>query len=174
MNSNAAIISYLQSIFRGKRIGLIWDKPQQSFCDEVVQFIERCNADKATKTKIVLELVDEGLTPIIQVPDVAVNKIFKALVKQKYHVYRSGLDMKIGGVESVPRKTLVDVVLDAIAEINDQNFETHYIMDTFKCCGLNPWSQQKSLEAFREHLDWLEANKVLKAMLANQKALSLT
>lgn len=47
-------------------------------------------------------------------------------------------------------------------------------MDAFKRCGLNPWSQQKSLEAFREHLDQLEANKVLKAMLANQKALSLT
>ena len=176
MNSNAAIIyiSYLQSIFRGKTIGLIWDKHSSHYCDEVVEFIERCNADKATKTKIVLELVDEGLTSIIQVPDVAVNKIFKALVKQRYHVYRSGLEMKIGEKISVPRETLVDFVLDAIAEINRQNFETHYIMDAFKRCGLNPWSQQKSLEAFREHLDRLEANKVLQAMLANQKALSLT
>jgi hypothetical protein len=56
--------------------------------------------------------------------------------------------------------------LDAIAEINHQNFETQ---GTFKCCGLNPWSQQKSLEAFREHLDWLEANKVLKTMLSIKK-----
>jgi hypothetical protein len=177
MNSIAAIIyiSYLQSIlFRGKTIGLIWDKHSSHYCDEVVEFIERCYADKATKTKIVLELVDEGLMPIIQVPDVAVNKIFKALVKQRYHVYRSGLEMKIGEKISVPGETLVDFVLDAIAEINRQNFETHYIIDAFKRCGLNPWSQQESLEAFREHLDRLEANEVLKAMLANQKALSLT
>jgi hypothetical protein len=27
--------------------------------------------------QIVLELVDEGLTPIIQVPDVAMNKVFR-------------------------------------------------------------------------------------------------
>ena len=66
MNSNAAIIyiSYLQSIFRGKTIGLIWDKHSSHYCDEVVEFIEQCNADKATKKKIVLELVDEGLTPM--------------------------------------------------------------------------------------------------------------
>jgi hypothetical protein len=89
MNSIAAIIyiSYLQSIFRGKTIGLIWDIHSSHYCDEVVEFIERFNADKATKTKIVLELVDKGLMLIIQVPDVAVNKIFKALVKQSYHVY---------------------------------------------------------------------------------------
>jgi hypothetical protein len=55
--------------------------------------------------------------------------------------------MKIGEKISVPRETLVDFVLDAIAEINHQNFETHYIIDAFKCCGLNPWSQQKSFEA---------------------------
>jgi hypothetical protein len=32
----------------------------------------------------------------------------------------------------------------------------------------------KSLTAFKEHLDNLEANDVMKAMLSNQKALSLT
>jgi len=30
--------------------------------------------------KIITEMVDEGLTPILQVPDITVNKIFKAVV----------------------------------------------------------------------------------------------
>jgi len=42
-----------------------------------------------------VELVDEGLTPIIQVPDVAVSKVFKSAVKGKYHTYRSGKTIKI-------------------------------------------------------------------------------
>jgi hypothetical protein len=84
MNSNAAIIyiSYLMTMFWGEKIGLIWDKHSSHYSDEVLEFIERCNADKEAGTQIVLELVDEGLTPIIQVPDVAVNKVFKSAVKK--------------------------------------------------------------------------------------------
>jgi len=44
MNSIAAIIyiSYLQSIlFRGKTIGLIWDKHSSHYCDEVVELLSR-------------------------------------------------------------------------------------------------------------------------------------
>jgi hypothetical protein len=67
-------------MFRGTTIGLIWDKHSSHFSAEVEEFVEKCNADKANDTRIVLELVDEGLTPIIQVPDIAVNKVFKAAV----------------------------------------------------------------------------------------------
>jgi hypothetical protein len=83
MTANASIIyiSYLMSMFHGKTIGLIWDKHSIHYCADVMEFIERCNADNATETRIVVELVDEGLTPIIQVPDVAVNKVFKSTVQ---------------------------------------------------------------------------------------------
>jgi hypothetical protein len=60
----------------------------------------------------------------------------------------------------------VEFALDAIKEIND-------ITDAFNRCGLNPWSQNKSLEAFQQHLDKLESNDVLRAMLLNQNALDL-
>jgi hypothetical protein len=40
-------------------------------------------------------------------------------------------------------------------------------------CSLNPWSEQNSLQAFKDHLDKLEDNDVLKTMLLNQKALSI-
>lgn len=175
MTSCAAIIyiSYLMSMFHGKTIGLIWDKHSSHYSAEVEEFVEKCNADKATDTRIVLELVDEGLTPIIQVPDVAVNKVFKAAVKEKYHAYRSGLQVAIGKKISVPREKMVEFVLEAIAEINEQNNESQFIRDAFKRCGLNPWSKENSLQAFEEHLAKLEANQVLKTMLTNQQALSL-
>jgi hypothetical protein len=175
MNANAAIIylAYLMNMFRGKTIGLIWDKHTSHYCDEVQEFVKCCNADKATTTRIVLELVNEGLTPIIKVPDAVVNKVFKAAVKRQYHNYRSKLPVRIWEKISVSRETLVDFVLDAIEQINEQNDETPYIMHAFKQCGLNPWSMSKSLEAFEEHLDNLEANEIMKAMLSTQKAMTL-
>lgn len=176
MNANAAIIylSHIMNICRGKTIGLIWEKHSAHYGEEVTQFIERCNNDPATKTKIVLELVDEGLTPIIQVPDIAVNKVFKAGVKQRYYKYRSELPINIGKKISVPRETLVQFVLDTIDDINNQNKEKEYIKDAFKRCGLNPWSTQHSLDAFEDHLNNLESNEVLHAMISNQKPIQLT
>jgi hypothetical protein len=67
----------------------------------------------------------------------------------------------------------VEFALDAIKEINDHNNEHQFITDAFNRCGLNPWSQNKSLEAFQQHLDKLESNDVLRAMLLNQNALDL-
>ena len=175
MTSNASIIyiSYLTSMFRGKTIGLIWDKHSSHYSADVMEFIERCNADNATETRIVMELVDEGLTPIIQVPDVAVNKVFKSAVKGKYHTYRSGLPIKIGEKVSISRETMVQFILEAISDINIKNYDEPFIRDGFKRCGLNPWSEAQSLNAFKDHLDKLEENEVLKTMLKNQKALSL-
>jgi hypothetical protein len=68
---------------------------------------------------------------------------------------------------------LVDFVLEAIEEINEQNNEHQFISDSFKKCGLNPWSKDNSMKAFTDHLDSLESNEILRAMLANQRALPL-
>jgi len=98
MTSNAAIyISFLLNMLKSKKIGLIWDKNTSHYSNKVLQFIKKCNEEATSLEKIVLELVDEGLTPIIQVTDVAVNKI------------------------TVSREQLLDFVLDTINEINQDN-----------------------------------------------------
>ncbi len=125
-----------------------------------MEFIQKCN-DDSTTTHIVLELVDEGLTPIIQVPDVAINKVFKAGVKKRYHQHRTELSVEVGKKVSISREMLVDFVLQTIEEINEQNNDNHFITDSFKKCGLNPWSKENSLQAFQEHLDSLESNEIL-------------
>jgi hypothetical protein len=68
---------------------------------------------------------------------------------------------------------LVEFVLGAIEEINEQNNDHCFISDLFKKCGLNPWSKDNSLKAFVDHLDSLESKEILNAMLANQTALPL-
>jgi hypothetical protein len=176
MTSNAAIIyiSFLLNMFKGKKIGLIWDKHTSHYSNEVLEFIKKCNEEATSSTsKIVLEMVDEGLTPIIQVPDVAVNKIFKAGVKKRYHQYRSTLPVTIGKKITVSREQLVDFVLDTIDEINQDNNDYPHITNAFKRCGLNPWSKSSSLQAFQQHLMQLERNAILQAMINNQKAVPL-
>jgi hypothetical protein len=175
MTANAAIIyvSYLMSMFKGKKIGLIWDKHTSHYCTEVLDFIAKSNVETTTSTKLVAEMVDEGLTPIIQVPDVAVNKVFKAGVKKRYHEYRSGLPVTIGKKITVSREKMVEFVLDTIEEINMSNNENQFIADAFKRCGLNPWSRAQSMEAFHQHLQKLESNEILRAMISNQNVLSL-
>ena len=174
MTSNTAIIyiAYLRSMFQGKRIWLTWDKHTSHYSEEALNFITRSNEENKD-TKVLVELVDEGLTPIIQVPDVAVNKVFKAAVKKRYHQYRAELPVVIGKKVSVTREQLVDFVLQAIDEINEDNNDNLFIHDAFKKCGLNPWSKNNSLKAFKDHLDSLEENMILKAMLTNQTALPL-
>ena len=120
------------------------------------------NEDDTTNTSIILEFVDEGLTPIIQVPDIAVNKVFKAGVKQRYHQYRSTLPVAIGEKVVVSCEMLVDFVLDTIWEINGDNNEHQFIAESFRRCGLNPWCREKSLEAFHNHLEALKKNTCYK------------
>jgi hypothetical protein len=143
MTSNAAIIylSYLINIFKGEKIGLIWDKHTSHYSEEVLQFIQNCNEDDSTTTSIVLELVDEGPTPIIQVLLETTTTDWKKVVAS--------------------REMLVDFVLDTISEINNDNNKHQFIAESFRRCGLNPWSKEKSLEAFQNHLDALEKNDVL-------------
>jgi hypothetical protein len=175
MTSNAAIIyiSFLMNIFHGKKIGLIWDKHSSHYSDEVLQFIDKCNNQETTTTKIITETVDEGLTPIIQVPDVAVNKVFKDGVKKLYHEFRSSLPVTVGKKITVTREQLVDFVLQTIDKINKKNEDQRSIADAFIQCGLNPWGATKSLEAFHNHLTKLESNEILRAMITNQMALEL-
>jgi hypothetical protein len=66
------------------------------------------------------------------------------------------------------------MVLGSIADNNGCSGKQLLIQDAFKYCGLNPWSSENSLKAFKEHLDQLENNNILKAMIIkNQEAVKL-
>jgi hypothetical protein len=149
MTSNAAIIylPHQMNKFKGKRIGLIWDKHTSHYSKEVLQSIKKCNEDESTTTTIVLEFVDEGFTPITQVPDVVVNKVLIRIedkispvpCRDTSHNWQKGC---------VSCEMLVDFVLDTIDDINNDNNEHQFISESFKRCRLNPWSKEKSMEAF--------------------------
>jgi hypothetical protein len=68
----------------------------------------------------------------------------------------------------------VEMILGSFADINDCSTKQLKIHDAFKYCGLNPWSSENSLKAFKEHLHKLENNNILKAIThTNQEAVQL-
>ncbi len=95
-----------------------------------MQFIKESNSKN--KTKIVPALVDEGLTPIIQVPDVAINKTFKQTLKDQYYKHQLELEITIGTKLWVTRDKMVEFMVNVINEINDVSTKTLMIQDTFK------------------------------------------
>ena len=93
------------------------------------------NNDNSNKTTIIPVLVDEGLTPIIQVPGVVVNKTFKQKLKEQYYKHRLELDITIGTIIPVSRDKFIEFVLNAIEYINNISTKTFPIQDAFKYCG---------------------------------------
>jgi hypothetical protein len=68
---------------------------------------------------------------------------------------------------------VVKFILQSIDDINRQNIQSFLIHDAFNYCSLNPWSMENCMKAFEEHLDQLESNQILKAMITNQTAVQL-
>jgi hypothetical protein len=74
----------------------------------------------------------------------------------------------------VSRSKVIDFILESIADINQKSAKDLSIQDAFKFFGLNPWSTNNSLVAFKQHPDELESNNVLKSMiLSNQQDVDL-
>jgi hypothetical protein len=79
----------------------------------------------------------------------------------------------VGNKLRVSREKVVNFILQSIDNINRQSTQSFLIHDAFKYHGLNPWSTENSMKAFKEHLDQLESNHILMAMIKNQTALQL-
>ena len=72
------------------------------------------------------------------------------------------------------KEKIIEFILETINDMNTQSAKQMLVHDAFKCCGLNLWSSEKSMNAFKQHLDDLESNNILKAMiLSNQEAVQL-
>jgi hypothetical protein len=100
---------------------------KQMYCTALypaLLFISDSNKDPNNLT-IISALVDEGLTPIIQVPDVAVNKVFKQKLKKKYYKHQLEQHAELGKKVRISREKVVDFILVSIDDINQES--TKYV-----------------------------------------------
>lgn len=156
-------------MFKGRKIGLIYDNAPSHVSAEVMDWITLYNSKASENEQLAVEFVGPCLTSIYQPPDVVMNAPLKRLVRQQYHdhVHRINLDelrsskFKPGDKVTVSRETLIDFVEKAYEDINNENIKRRRIAESFNKCGLNPWGDDSS---FLKHLDQLKESGMYKAL----------
>jgi hypothetical protein len=161
--------------------------------------VKKCNEDDALPGKLIIEAIGEGLTSIMQVPDVAVNKVrerrcsytklkrsmlcltqpFKHAFRERYHMWREEMESKkparMQNPPKVAREDFIRMLEETIQSINETNKLNPFIAASFVRLGQNPWSSADDLAAFNAYLDRLELNDVLRTMNnSSNRGLKLT
>ena len=145
-----------------KKVGLLWDHAPSHVGEEARAVISKCEREG----KLVVLLVPRGLTSIMQVCDLVVNKELKRMIKDKYQFWRSvelnfqrkrvGLNKQIN--LKVPTEVMIRFVEEAIVDFNHKqnNSEgTPSIKKGFRIAGQDPWFDHCE-EQFLAHLKNLE------------------
>jgi hypothetical protein len=166
-------LSYLMMLYPLlTRIGVIVDRSRTHFGPMIDEWLKTC------PVTFTILFIGEGMTSVMQVGDLILNKPFKLAVKQRYQALR---DQAIGNLSvrelatvryCVPRDQLIGIIEDVADEINLQNVRHRWIAAGFDLAGQNPWSND--LSPFTAHLDSLETNAVYANLITNNKKLSLT
>jgi hypothetical protein len=169
-------LTFLIRLFPGKTIGLVWDRSHTHYGEYVDQWIETHN-EINPNNRIIVAFIEGGMTSIMQVPDICVNKPLKQHVRTLYCKYRDLVlssvkdALKPGEKFKIPRERIWSFVEEAYRQINHSNLASRWIAEGFRLCGQDPyWSD---LTAFDKHLNSLEENAIYKHMLAKNQTISL-
>ena len=169
--TNILYLRYLIGLFKGRKIGLIYDNAPSHVSKEVKDWINSYNKRAPENEQLVVEFVDPCLTSIYQPPDVVMNVVLKRLVRQQYNDYVRSLlqDNSLKAGEKVPlqRETLIEFIESAYDLINNENIRRRWISQAFDKCGLNPWGDDT---CFLKHLDELNEIGMYKALTSAHTA----
>ena len=75
----------MSSFYRGKKVGLVYDKTPGHCSKAVKNYVKRWNENPNNTCTFVIKFVDPYLTSIYQPPDVMYNKLFKTLIRITYN-----------------------------------------------------------------------------------------
>ena len=104
-------LSWVKSLFPGRKIGIIWDKAAAHISEEVQQHTKELG--------IVIELLYVGMTFIMQPCDIWLNKAVKTYVRRHYSAYKNSMNIPTGQKLNVPREQIVRWIKEAVAHHNN-------------------------------------------------------
>ena len=87
--TNILYFKYLSNFYRGKKVGLVYNKSSSHCSKAVKDYVKYWNDNPNYICMFVIEFVDPCLTSVYQPPDVMYNKPFRALIRTKYNEYIS-------------------------------------------------------------------------------------
>jgi hypothetical protein len=165
MDTRIAIkyLDWLQELYPGKKIGLIWDHAGPHNCEQVKQHAERIG--------IVLEYINKGMTSVQQPCDLYANQQIKQIIKDLYTEYRLSLNLQEQLKVKVPRELFVTWVEKALHQVHLAQLRNMAIRRTFEKCGLDPFDDEKLQLA--KHLESLGSEALYNALIQGQSALEI-
>ena len=177
--TNILYLQYLIYLFKGRKIGLIYDNASSHVSADVTNWINSYNSTAPKNEKLIVEFVDPCLTSIYQPPDVVMNAPLKRSIRSQYHDYVNQIlkdnsrvsKFKPGDKIPISRETLIDFVEKAHEKINIENIKKQWMAESFNKCGLNPWGDDI---CFLKHLDELSETSMYKALTEAHTAEDLT
>jgi hypothetical protein len=163
-NSTALVyLNWLVSCFPGEKVGLIWDHAAAHKSNDVLI--------QAADLGIIVAFIPAGMTSILQVCDLVLNKPLKAAFKRRYCSWKMRSDPGPGGKYKVNRDDVLVWIEDAAKEVSRNLLVDRSIAAAFRKYGQDPRSDDTTelLEGLRS----LQANRIYASLLENQAALDL-
>ncbi|EEY56823.1 cleavage induced hypothetical protein [Phytophthora infestans T30-4] len=132
-------------------------------CQEMIDYLN--------EKGIMYEFIPAGLTSIMQICDLYVNRPLKAAIKKNFMRWKVSQTIPPGGKYKVDRVQVIQWVEEAVSMVNEKQNSDRKIEYMFKRLGQDP--RQPSNQAFQEHIGLLQENEVYNSLLLNQTAENL-
>ena len=151
---------WLAACYPGEKIGLIWDFAAAHKSAEVLEH--------AWSLNIVVCFIPAGLSSILQVCDLLVNKSLKQYFKKQYSSFKIRSDPGPGGKYAVHRDDILVWMEDGVNAFNESQMTKNGIANAFSKYGQDPRSQDNN--NLMHHLSGLKENSIYMSLLDNQQA----
>ena len=167
-----AWLKWLKSQYPNKKVGLIWDHAPAHVNSKITEFLE------VNTNWLKCCLIPGGLTSVMQVCDLIINKALKQIFRDLYYIWRAGhvKEQRNAGVIGrlklkIPRDVLIDIIEKTIKKMNQQQRIKPTIREMFQKAGQDPFVDCS--EKFCTHLDSLSQDSMYKSIIRNQTAVEL-
>ena len=162
-------LNWLHEQFPGKKIGLIWDHAPAHVNKVIAEYLRRNTSWLTTS------LIPGGLTSVLQVCDLIINKKLKQNIRELYYRWRAPhvRSLRESGVKGrvdikIPRDTLIDICEKSVKKLNLQERLKPTIRKMFRKAGQDPFFDCSEL--FKQHLDSLSKDAMYKSIIHSQTA----
>jgi hypothetical protein len=168
-------LHYLHLMYPNERIALVIDMHSAHIGDEYTKSLTSVNNLCNPMKKIDTFYIPEGMTAVLQVGDVAVNKLLKAKIRTIFYknLYATDPDLNQDNHEmnmyspiqprrrkkiKITRQQFISIVEEAHVEINNENQKKRWIERAAQQCNQHPY--HKDSKVFHDYLERLDQTSI--------------
>ena len=156
-------LDWLKSCYPNDKIGLVWDFAAAHKSESVLTY--------ALSLGITVSFIPAGLTNILQVCDILVNKPLKAVFKKQYCSWKIRTDPGPGLKYEINRDLAITWLENATVDINTNPLELKTIARAFRQYGQDLRVEQDN--ELKNYLKNLNENSIYASLQDQQAALDL-